>query len=207
MTTAYNDAAGRASTANLTGQNLGGLSLTSGVYTFSSSAQLTGALTLNGQGDPNSLFIFQAGTTLTTASASTVVLIGDAQACNVFWQVGSSATLGTTTNFVGTILALTSVTLNTGANVQGRALARNGAVTLDSNTFTAPGCATTPIVPSSAPAPTTAAPAGAAPPSNTGSPPLASTGPRVLIPLLGIGLVLLVIGAVLIKTGRGRTHV
>jgi len=213
LTTAYNDAAGQASTANLTGQDLGGLTLITGVYDFSTSAQLTGALTLNGQGNPASVFIIRAGSTLTTASASSVTLIGGAQACNVFWQVGSSATLGTTSAFKGTILALTSITLNTGATVEGRALARNGAVTLDSNTFTAPGCVTTPIVTPSASASAATTPPvttpslstlpGNTPVDNSGSPPLASTGPRMLLPLLGIAAALLALGGVLLKTARG----
>jgi Ice-binding-like/Autotransporter beta-domain len=131
---AYNALAGRPPTANLTGQNLGGLVLTPGVYNFDSSAQLTGRLTLNALGNPNAVFIFNIGSTLTTASASAVTVIGGGQGTNVFWRVGSSATLGTTTSFVGDILALTSITLNTGANIAcGAALARNGAVTLDTN--------------------------------------------------------------------------
>jgi len=143
LTIAYNDAAGRACDTALTGQDLGGLTLVAGVYCFTGSAQLTGTLTLNAQGDPDSVFIFQIGSTLTTASASSVSLINGAQACNVFWQVGSSANLGTTTTFLGSILALTSIALNTGATiVEGRALARNGAVTLDTNTITRDTCAT-----------------------------------------------------------------
>ena len=142
LTTAYNSAAGRACDVNLTGQDLGGMTLTSGVYCFSSSAQLTGTLTLDAQGDPDAVFIFQIGSTLTTASNSSVNLINAAQACNVFWQVGSSATLGTTTSFQGNILALTTITANTGATVDGRLLARNGAVNLDSNTITRARCAT-----------------------------------------------------------------
>jgi ice-binding like protein len=134
VTTAYNDLASRAATQVLTGSDLGGLTLTPGVYFFSSSAQLTGTLTLNGLGDPNAQFIFQMGSTLTTASASSVLTINGADGCNVYWQVGSSATLGTNTAFAGNILALTSITLTTGATLaDGRALARNGAVTLDSN--------------------------------------------------------------------------
>ena len=109
LTTAYNDAAGRPCGTNLSGQDLGGLTLTAGVYCFSSSAQLTGALTLNAQGNPDAVFIFQIGSTLTTASASSVNFINGAQACNVFWQVGSSATLGTNSTFRGNILALTSI--------------------------------------------------------------------------------------------------
>jgi hypothetical protein len=142
LTTAYNDAAGRASNASITGQDLGGKTLTTGVYTASTSQQLTGALTLDAKGDPSAVFVFQIGSTLTTASASSVVLVNGASPCNVYWQVGSSATLDTGTAFAGTIMALTSATLNTGATVEGRVLARNGAVTLDDNVITAPDCAT-----------------------------------------------------------------
>ncbi|MGI9083695.1 MAG: ice-binding family protein [Aeromicrobium sp.] len=141
LTTAYNNAAGQASDVTLASAELGGLTLVPGVYTASSSAQLTGTLTLDAQGDPNAVFIFQIGSTLTTASNSSVLLINGADPCNVFWQVGSSAILGTNTTFVGTIMALTSVTVNTGASIDGRALARNGAVTLDTNRITTPDCA------------------------------------------------------------------
>jgi hypothetical protein len=133
VTTAYNAILGTACTVDLTGQDLGGLTLTPGVYCFSSSAQLTGTLTLNALGNANALFIFKIGSTLTTASSSTVQVINPGTNCNIFWQVGSSATLGTGTSFIGNILALTSITLTTGANVSGRVLARNGAVTMDSN--------------------------------------------------------------------------
>ncbi len=139
LTTPYNEAAGLAPTQNLTGTDLGGLTLTTGVYFFSSSAQLTGTLTFNDQGDPNAQFVFQIGSTVTTASNLSVVTIngGSMPGCSVFWQVGSSATLGTTTAFEGHILALTSITMDTGATIlDGSALARNGAVTLDSNTIT-----------------------------------------------------------------------
>jgi len=136
VTTAYNFLAGQACNTDLTGQDLGGLTLTPGVYCFSSSAQLTGTLTLNGAG----IYIFQIGTSLTTASGSSVALTNGASACNVWWQVGSSATLGTATSLPGNVLALTSITLNTGASVSGRTLARNGAVTLDSNIVSS--CAT-----------------------------------------------------------------
>jgi uncharacterized protein with beta-barrel porin domain len=136
LTNAYNILASRPATANLTGQNLGGLTLTPGVYSFSSAAQLTGALTLNGLGNPNAVFIFNIGSSLTTASASVVNLVNNAQGGNVFWRVGSSATLGTTTSFVGDILANTSITLNTGAKIScGAAWASTGAVTLDTNTI------------------------------------------------------------------------
>jgi hypothetical protein len=142
LTTAYNDAAGRASNVSITGQDLGGQTLTTGVYTASTSQQLTGALTLDAKGDPNAVFVFQIGSTLTTASGSSVLLINGASPCNVYWQVGTSATLGTGTAFAGTIMALTSTTLNTTATVEGRVLARNGAVTLDNNVITTPNCAT-----------------------------------------------------------------
>jgi type VI secretion system secreted protein VgrG len=114
------------------------------VYCFASSAQLTGTLTLNDQGDPNAVFVFQIGSTLTTASSSSVVFTNGDQTDNVFWQVGSSATLGSATEFAGNILALTSITLDTGANVQcGSALASNGAVTMNTNNVAISGCETT----------------------------------------------------------------
>ena len=139
---AYNDAAGRAPTASVAG-DLVGKTLTAGVYNSTGPLALSGTLTLDGQGDPSAVFIFQIASTLTTASASNVNLINGAQPCSVFWQVGSSATLGTTSKFVGTIMALTSISVTTGTVVQGRALARNGQVSLDDNTFTTPACETT----------------------------------------------------------------
>ena len=142
LTTAYNAAAGLSSTSNLTGQDLGGMVLTPGVYHFDSSAQLTGTLTLNTLGNSNALFVFQMGSTLTTASSSAVLFTNSLSTPNVFWQVGSSATLGTTTAFAGNILALTSITLNTGATIScGSALARNGKVALDDNVITNCGAA------------------------------------------------------------------
>ncbi len=124
--------------------DLGGRTLTPGVYCYSSSVGLTGVLTLNGQGDPNAVWVFRIGSTITAASASSVVLINGASPCNVFWQVGSSATIGTTSQFKGNILALTSITMNTGANLAGRALARTGAVTLDTNNVSFASCAAPP---------------------------------------------------------------
>ena len=145
LTTAYDAAAALAPTQVLTDTDLGTLTLTPGVYFFSSTAALTGRLTLNAQNDPNAQFVFQIGSTLTTASNSSVVTIngGSMPGSNVFWQVGSSATLGTGTAFEGHILALTSITLTTGASIiNGSALARNGAVTLDGNTIVVPEPAT-----------------------------------------------------------------
>ena len=140
LTTAYNDAAGRTPPALLSA-DLGGLTLTAGVYRAPGALGLTGALTLDAQGDPNSVFVFQAASTLITASASHVNLINGAQPCNVFWQVGSSATFGTTSAFAGNVMALTSISLNNGVTLQGRALTRNGSVTLINDTITAAHCA------------------------------------------------------------------
>ena len=123
-------------TSDLSGQNLGGLTLIPGVYFFSSSAQLTGTLTLNAQGDPNAFFLFQIGSTLTTATRSTVNVINGGADNGLYWQVGTSATLGTSTMFAGNILALDSITLNTTAKILcGRAIALNAAVTMDGNTI------------------------------------------------------------------------
>ncbi len=133
LTTTYNNLAGTPCTTDLTGQDLGGKTLVPGVYCFSTSAQLTGTLTLDAQGNSAAVFLFKMGSTLTTASGSSVLLINGGSNCGVFWQVGSSATLGTGTALLGNIVALTSITLNTGASVSGRVLARNGAVTLDNN--------------------------------------------------------------------------
>jgi outer membrane autotransporter protein len=139
--TAFTTLAGETATTNLTGQNLGGMKLNPGVYRFDTSAQLTGTLLLNTASDPNGTFIFQIGSTLTTASNSAVKLLGlSAGDPNIFWQVGSSATLGTGTMFDGNILAQASITMTTGANIAlGRALAISGAVTLDTNSVNATG--------------------------------------------------------------------
>ena len=134
LTTAYNDAAGRTVGAIGVAGNLGGQTLTPGLYKSTSSLEISsGDLTLDALGDANAVFIFQMGSTLTTTSGRQVILSGGAQAANIFWQVGSSATLGTTSVMKGNILALASVTVTTGAVVEGRLLARTGAVTLDSN--------------------------------------------------------------------------
>ena len=143
LTTAYGVAAGQpVPPANdLTGTNLGNRTLTAGAYGYSSSAQLTGTLTLDAQGDPNAQFVFEINSTLTTASASAVSLINGASPCNVFWQVGSSATLGSTTAFKGNVMALTDISLDSGASVIGRLLARNGQITLIDNVLDNSPCA------------------------------------------------------------------
>jgi hypothetical protein len=155
-TTAYGVAASATPFSTVAGGTLGG-TLSPGVYQSASALALNGTVTLDGGGNPAAVFIFQAGSTLITASNSVVVLEDGAQACNVFWQVGSSATLGTGTSFAGTILALASVTADTGANVQGRLLAQTGAVTLDDNAITVPTCAlaTTTTTTTTTAAPTT----------------------------------------------------
>ena len=193
LVTAYNDAAGATPFVDKSGVDLGGQTLTPGVYRFSSSAQLTGTLTLDGQGSANSTFIFQIGSALTTASASRVVLINGANSCQVFWQVTSSATLGTGTSFQGTLIALSSITMTTAATIGvgggangGRALARNGAVTLDSNTIIPPaGCT----------------------PARVASPGLPDTGGVSRpdgFPWLPLALAVLVSGILLTSTVRGR---
>jgi Ice-binding-like len=176
LVTAYTDAARSPSTSDLTGLNLGGKNLRPGVYTFRTSAQLTGSLTLNGRG----VYIFRIASTLTTASHSVVRLLNGAQACAVYWQVGSSATLGSTTQFQGTLMALSSITMVTGANITGRALARNGALTLDSNHITRPSgiCSTFTAL--------------AVPGAGAGS----------MLPSLGIGLV--AGGGLILTVGRRR---
>jgi hypothetical protein len=118
--------------------DLVGLTLVPGVYCFASSGALSGQLTLDAGGDPNTIWVFKIGSTLITGSSATVLLVNGASSSNVFWQVGSSSTLGTSTAFVGTIIALTSITMTTSATLVGRALALNGAVTLDDNTITLP---------------------------------------------------------------------
>ncbi len=139
LTTAYNDAAGRTLCAVTVAGNLGGQTLTPGLYKSTSSLAVSaGDLTLDGQGDGNAVFIFEMASTLTTTSGRQVILIGGAKAANIYWQVGTSATLGTTSIFEGTVMADQAITLNTGATLNGRALARIGGVSLDSDVIVKP---------------------------------------------------------------------
>jgi len=183
LETAYDDAAGR-TPATIISSELGGQTLKPGVYKSDNgtSFQITGTLTLDGNNDPDPVFIFQMGTTLVTAVSSNVSLTNGAVYCRVFWQVGSSATLGVDSHFVGHIFALTSIAAQTGATVQGQLLARNGAVTLDSNTITNGFCAaaaatpTPTTAPGATAVPTTAPTATAVPTTATGATPVPTTG-------------------------------
>jgi LPXTG-motif cell wall-anchored protein len=178
------DAAGRPLNATVT-SDLTGLTLVGGVYAGPSKSPLSlaGTLVLDGEGNPNSVFIFQTDSTLITGSASTVSLINGAQECNVFWQVGSSATLGTGSVFAGNILALTSIAVTTGVTVHGRALAQNGEVTLDTDVFTSPTCdLTTPVTTTTAVGGGTTAPADTLPATTT---PGGGTTPTGTIPRTG----------------------
>jgi len=194
LTTAYNTAAGSGPTSPITA-DLAGMTLVPGVYTASSSMGLSGEVTLDAGGDPSAVFIFQAGSTLITAPGSRVTLTGGAQACNVFWQVGSSATLDTSSVFRGTVLAMTDITAKTGATVEGRLLARSGAVTLDTNTITRPSCATVPTAAATVAA--AAAPQVTAVPSGPVSAGDGSTAPGA--PTTGAGD--LVAGAAVVALG------
>ena len=135
---AYNDIVGRPSNGTLTGVDLGGRRFSAGVYTFTSNCTLNGTLTLDAQNNPDAVFVFQVATTLTCATNSVVVLVHGAQAKNVYWQCGSSATLGNNCQMSGTVIAQTNVVCNQGVRLHGRALARNGSVTLNSCAVTRP---------------------------------------------------------------------
>ena len=179
-TIAYNNLAGQPCTTTFgVPTDLAGMTLVPGVYCFASSASLSGTLTLDAQGNPNAVFIFKTGSSLIAGSNASVALTNGAQACNVFWQVGSSATIGTGTTFAGNILALTSITLTTNASLAGRALAQNGSVTLDSNIVTPTTCVAASVSLSKAFNPATIAAGGASTLtltlSNTGSAPAALT--------------------------------
>jgi hypothetical protein len=200
LTAAYLEAAARPLNETVS-SDLTGLTLVGGVYAgpAKSPLSLAGNLTLDGAGDPNSVFIFQTDSTLITGSGSTVTLINGAQQCNVFWHVGISATLGTGSTFVGTILALTSISVTTGVTVQGRALARNGAVTLDTDTFNTPTCdlsAPTTTTTTSGATTTTAASGATTTPGElpfTGS----DSTPAVIVAILAV-----VAGIAMVRTGR-----
>jgi hypothetical protein len=167
LTTAFTTLGALPCGLDLTGTDLGGLTLTPGVYCFSSSAQLTGTLTLDAQGSPSAEWVFQIGSTLTTASGSSVVFIGSGNPCGAQWRVGSSATLGTGTSFAGNILAQASITLTTGADVIGRALALTAAVTLDTNDVSSATCVAPPWAPPATEATHVAAGAGGTYPEGT----------------------------------------
>lgn len=207
LVTAYNDAAGRALTGTVSA-DLGGQTLVTGTYNSASSLGLTGTLTLDAQGDPSAVWVFQAGSTLTTASGSSVNLINGAQACNVFWQIGSSATLGTNSTLVGHVLALTSITATTGATIQGSLLARNGAVTLDTNTIiNAPCTAAT-----ATPTPSATATESATPAASSTATPVATTTTGGKLPdtgtnfalVVGVGIALVAGGAALLRVRKRR---
>ena len=228
LVTAYDDAAGRIPATNVPVE-LGGSTLLAGVYT-SGTFGLTGTLTLDAEGDTNAMFIFQAGSTLITEANSRVLLLNGADPCRIVWQVGSSATFKTGTSFVGDVLAYTSITAQTGATFQGRLLARNGAVTLDTNTITNANCVEPAVVtPSPTPSPTASAtpipttstgpmtpidtsgpasgsgdgtPLGATG-TGSGTPSLAVTGMSV-VALLVVGLALLNLGGAARVAGRRR---
>jgi hypothetical protein len=183
LTAAYLVAKSSPCNFDKTGKNLGGQVLTPGTYCQTTAPTLTGVLTLSGNG----VFIFQVGSTLVTAAGSKVVLINGAQPCNVFWQVSSAATLNTTTRFVGTIMALSDVRIANGASIAGRALARNGTVTLINDLITAPpSCKATTFKKATTPS---------VPPTGAGA------------DALPAGTVLVVIGltAVLVSAGAGVT--
>lgn len=165
LDTAYLDAQGR-TPATAIAADLGGQTLIGGVYNGASSIGLTGTLILDGANDPNSVWIFQAGSTLTTASSSVVSLINGAQACNVFWQVGSSASLGTGSNFVGHVFAQTTITDDGGSTIKGQLLARNAAVNLNNTTIINDSCAVASATPK---ATATATPTPTATPTSGGS--------------------------------------
>lgn len=152
VTLAYNSSAGQPCNIHLDGQELGGKTLTPDVYCFSSLAQLTGQLVLDAQGNTAAVWIIQIPGGLSTATSSSVLVTNGGGVCNVFWIVGESATIGANSSFAGNILALTSITLATGANLSGRAFARNGAVTLDTNIISKAPCNQAPA-PTSVPAP------------------------------------------------------
>ncbi len=192
---AYADATGRAPTEIVTG-DLFGRTLNAGVYSSPAALALTGTLTLDGQGALDSVFIFQVGSALTTGAVSQVVLINGAQACHVYWAIGSAATLGAASSFTGTIMAQTAVTVGGGTDIDGRVLAGT-AVTLAENDITASACLAPPAVPSVVPPGT-----GPAPPGE-----LAATGVSPLLSYqVTLGALLLVLGSGLLAARFARTR-
>lgn len=183
LTNAYNVAAGQAvePADDLSGTDLGNRKLAPGAYRYTSSALLTGALTLDAEGDPNAQFVFLIGAELTTESASSVVLVNGASPCNVYWQVGSSADIGTTTAFQGNLMALTSISLKNGATVIGRMLARNGQVSLINNVLTAPLCATGSVTPPGPGTPGATAPTAPSGAGSAAGPGQGIAGPRAKV--------------------------
>ena len=216
LTTAYDVAAGQPILAgdDLSGSDLGGMTLTAGAYKFTSSAQLTGALTLDAENDPDAQFVFEITSALTTAPASSVLMVRGGSPCNVYWQIGSDATLDTTTAFQGNLMALSSISLNNGATVQGRMLARNGQVSLINNVIDNSMCdAQVPPTPTPTPTPiptpvptaTPTPPGGPTPPpggpSGPGTPPGGPTGPGT--PPAGSGTPLPPASGTLVPTRNG----
>ena len=166
---AYDDAAGRTPVTSVATE-LGGTTLVPGTYA-GATLGLTGTVTLDAKGDPDAVFVIKSNETLITAEGSAVSLIGNANPCNVYWVVGSSATFGVNSDFVGTTMAMASITATTGADFEGRLLARTGAVTLDTNTITRPVCDTLPAGSTTTAAPTTTeAPTTTAAPTTTEAP-------------------------------------
>ena len=225
LTTAYVNAAGRSVEFTQTNPDLVGQTLLPGVHAATAKAplSLSGQLVLDGQNNPDAVFIFQTDSTLITSSGSSIALINGASECNVFWQVGSSATLGSGSTFVGNILALTSITLDSAVTVHGRAMALTGAVTLINDTFVAPSCVPTTetVPPTTAPPATTTpttAPVGGSPTTLPigGSPttlPLTTVDFRIPAtggttgPTAGVALLALAVGVGAVLTSRRRSQI
>lgn len=197
LVTAIGDAAGRTPSTPIAA-DLAGLALKQGVYNSASSIGLNGTLTLDAEDNPDAVFIFQAGSALTTGTGSTIELINGAQACNVFWQVGSSATLGVGSTFVGHVLAETSITANTAALIHGSLLAHTGAVSLDTNTIVNDLC--TEVTPTGS-----ASPSAAASPTTTNGGGLPNTDSSDFSTPLFVGLGLAVLGSVVLVARRKRS--